>query len=156
MIYWLIGQPGCGKTSLAKALQARLIENGIPAIHLDGDDLRKIFGEAYKPINFTEEYIIESTRQLQRFVEHVERQGVSVVVSTVNSFRAVREELKARNDKVTEILVVNNGKHVREEFHRKNFQYPEEEYIEINTNARTVQESCNILFEEIVRKIKPL
>ena len=41
MIYWFTGQPGAGKTVLAKSLNAKYFEN--KAFHVDGDDLREIF-----------------------------------------------------------------------------------------------------------------
>jgi adenylylsulfate kinase len=41
MIYWFTGQPGAGKTTLAKKLVEYL--NVGNTIHIDGDDLRDIF-----------------------------------------------------------------------------------------------------------------
>ena len=41
MIYWFTGQPGAGKTTLAKHLMDNLGEDN--PIHIDGDDLRDIF-----------------------------------------------------------------------------------------------------------------
>jgi len=40
MIYWLTGQPGAGKTTLAKWMVAALQGD---AILVDGDDIREIF-----------------------------------------------------------------------------------------------------------------
>ena len=40
MIYWFTGQPGHGKTVLAKEL-IKILNNG--AFHIDGDHLRGIF-----------------------------------------------------------------------------------------------------------------
>jgi len=40
MIYWFTGQPGAGKTSIAKSLIENLPKN---TFHVDGDDLREIF-----------------------------------------------------------------------------------------------------------------
>ena len=41
MIYWFTGQPGAGKTTLAKHLVNYFENNNV--IHVDGDDLRDIF-----------------------------------------------------------------------------------------------------------------
>ncbi len=42
MIYWFTGQPGHGKTTLAKALIAQLKRGGYKPYHIDGDDLRSL------------------------------------------------------------------------------------------------------------------
>lgn len=124
MIYWFIGQPGCGKTTLARMLKKHFDSITRPSIHLDGDDLRVIFGGTYKTEHFTKEYRDTNTRKLQAFVEHIEKQGIDVIVSTVNGNRAIREELKARNPKVVEILVENSKPHVREDRAYWDFENP--------------------------------
>lgn len=124
MIYWFFGQPGCGKTTLAKMLKKHLDKNKQPSIHLDGDDLRVIFGGTYKSEHFTKEYRDTNTRKLQAFVEHVEKQGVDVIVSTVNGNRSIREELKTRNSRVIEIYVENTKPHLREDRAYSDFEKP--------------------------------
>ena len=42
MIYWFTGQPGHGKTTLAKAMVAHLEAQGLVVHHVDGDDLRAL------------------------------------------------------------------------------------------------------------------
>lgn len=124
MIYWFIGQPGCGKTTLAQMLKEHFDNITRPSIHLDGDDLRVIFGGSYKTEHFTKEYRDTNTRKLQLFVEHIEKQGINVIVSTVNGNRAIREELKTRNPSVVEIFVENSKPHVREERAYSDFERP--------------------------------
>jgi len=141
MIYWFIGQPGCGKTSLARELKARFDATGVPAVHLDGDDLRNIFGGTYKTEHFTKEYRDNNTRKLQVFVEYLEHQGINVIVSTVNSDRLIREELKSRNPNVREIYVINSGKHVREERKYNDFEEPITNFITVDTNGLTVEDA---------------
>ena len=46
MIYWFTGQPGHGKTTLAKALIAYLRARGTEPFHVDGDDLRALTANA--------------------------------------------------------------------------------------------------------------
>jgi adenylylsulfate kinase-like enzyme len=44
MIFWLTGQPGSGKTTLANEIISQIKKNdsSIKIINLDGDDLRNI------------------------------------------------------------------------------------------------------------------
>jgi adenylylsulfate kinase len=46
-VYWITGLPGAGKSTLARALRARLVELARPVIRLDGDRLRPILGARY-------------------------------------------------------------------------------------------------------------
>lgn len=148
MIYWFIGQPGCGKTTLAKQLKARFNNRGISAVHLDGDDLRVIFGGTYKSEHFTKEYRDTNTRKLQAFVEHIEAQGVHVIVSTVNGDRMIREELKTRNHRVREIYVVNTGNHVREDRRYADFEEPLTNFVKVDTKGLTPAEALEIVWND--------
>jgi adenylylsulfate kinase len=142
MIYWFIGQPGCGKTTLARRLKKHFDANGNPSIHLDGDDLRKIFGNAYAKENFTKEYRTEQTRALQRFVAHVADQGIDVIISTVNPYREVREEFKKSQKKMREIHVSTSDIRGRESFHVKDFEEPVTNYIAIVTGGGLSEEQA--------------
>lgn len=149
MIYWFIGQPGCGKTSLARELKKQFDATGIPSVHLDGDDLRNIFGGTYKTEHFTKEYRDNNTRKLQTFVEYIERQGVNVIVSTVNGTRNIREELKNRNKNVREIYVINSGAHVREGNRYFDFEEPISNFISVDTNGLTTEEALRIVWSQL-------
>ena len=149
MIFWFIGQPGCGKTTLARELKKRFDSLGRPSIHLDGDDLRVIFGGTYKAEHFTKEYRDANTRKLQNFVEYMEKQGVDIIVSTVNGDRAIREELKSRNPRVREIYVTNTGPHVREDRKYFDFEEPLANFIPVNTNGLTSEEALRIVWASL-------
>lgn len=155
MIYWFIGQPGCGKTTLAKMLKKHFDNIGNPTIHLDGDDLRVIFGGTYKTEHFTKEYRDTNTRKLQAFVEHVEKQGIDVVVSTVNGNRDIREELKSRNPRVVEVYVQNTKPHVREDRAYFDFESPVDNCVVIDTgNYLSLEETFTILLEKLYHEEK--
>ena len=101
MIYWFIGQPECGKTTLAKKLK-----QVIPtALYLDGDELRRIFKTNNPVEHFTREWREEQTRILQRFIAHIADQGIIVIIATVNPYRNIREEFKKSRTDILEIYV---------------------------------------------------
>ena len=149
MIYWFIGQPGCGKTTLAKQLKAEFDSKGGAAIHLDGDSLRNIFGGTYKQEHFTKEYRDSNTRKLQNFVEYIEAQGVNVIVSTVNGDRAIREELKQRNKNVVEIYVINSGPHVREDRKYNDFEEPLSNFVSVDTKDLKPEDALRIIWSKL-------
>ncbi|MDC0335584.1 adenylyl-sulfate kinase [Pseudodesulfovibrio sp.] len=41
---WLMGPTSSGKTTTAKALHARLKQDGVPCLHYDGDEVRDFYG----------------------------------------------------------------------------------------------------------------
>jgi len=149
MIYWFIGQSGSGKTTLARRLKKHFDANGNPSIHLDGDDLRKIFGNAYAKENFTKEYRIEQTRALQRFVAHIADQGITVIISTVNPYRDVREEFKRSRNDIRETYVYTSNTRGREHFHVKEFEEPKEKFLGRCTNGQSEEETFQAFYRLI-------
>ncbi len=148
MIYWLIGQPGCGKTTLARRLKKEFDAKGNPSIHLDGDDLRHIFAVPYdKKESFSKEYRIEQTRVLQRMVAYMADQGVDVIVSTVNPYRVVREEFKNSRKDVREFLISTSDTRGREDKWAKDFEEPLTNYTHVITGGKqTEEDSFRVLY----------
>ena len=142
MIYWFIGQPECGKTTLAKKLK-----QVIPtALYLDGDELRRIFKTNNPVEHFTREWREEQTRILQRFIAHIADQGIIVIIATVNPYRNIREEFKKSRTDILEIYVHKNVKRSREGFNAVDYEPPTENFIDIDTTTDTVEESFTKVF----------
>jgi adenylylsulfate kinase-like enzyme len=143
MIYWFTGQPGAGKTTLAKHLISYL-SNTEKVTHIDGDDLRDIFNNQDYSENGRKRNI-ERAQDIARFMNS---KGHSVVVSLVSPYREQREQFKRENS-VVEIYVNTTDERGRESFHVKDYEPPMENYLNINTTDRREDES----FIEILKMI---
>ena len=136
MIYWFTGQPGHGKTTLAKAMLDHLAVEGVDAFHVDGDDLRALTTNADYSRGGRENNI----RRAQLLAHYLQSKGHTVVVSLVAPYRDIREELKAAAD-VTEVYVHTTETRGREEKHASDYEAPLTNFIDIDTTGKSVEES---------------
>ena len=136
MIYWFTGQPGHGKTTLAKAMLDHLAAQGVDAFHVDGDDLRALTTNADYSRGGRENNI----RRAQLLAHYLQSKGHTVVVSLVAPYRDIREELKAAAD-VTEVYVHTTETRGREEKHASDYEAPLTNFIDIDTTGKSVEES---------------
>ena len=91
MVYWFYGQPGSGKTTLAKTLSEHLQFNLHRTVfRIDGDDLRKLFSNS----NYGENGRIENIRRATTIARYLDQMGYDVIVSLVAPYKDVRNELK--------------------------------------------------------------
>ena len=144
MIYWFTGQPGHGKTTLAKALIAHLRAQGTEPFHVDGDDLRALTANA----DYSRAGREANIRRAQSIAHYLQNQGHTVVVSLVAPYRDIREELKARA-RVTEVYVHTQESRGREAKHANDYEPPLTDFIDIDTTGTTVEASLARLLERI-------
>jgi adenylylsulfate kinase-like enzyme len=79
MIWWIYGQSGAGKTTLAKH---------IGGVHLDGDEMRKCWH-----LGFSEEDRRENNLRIAKIAKMLSDQGHTVVVSTICPYEDLRKEV---------------------------------------------------------------
>lgn len=144
MIYWFTGQPGAGKTTLAKHLVA-FLSNTNKVIHVDGDDLRDVFQNK----DYSESGRRKNIERAQDISHFMSEKGYDVVVSLVSPYLDQRETFKSTTD-VIEIYVYTSEERGRESFHVNNYEKPEENYVEIDTTENSDVES----FIELINKIE--
>jgi len=144
MIYWFTGQPGHGKTTLAKALIEHLRAQGTEPFHVDGDDLRALTANA----DYSRAGREANIRRAQTIAHYLQNQGRTVVVSLVAPYREIREELKA-HAQVTEVYVHTTEQRGREEKHAKDYEPPLANFIEIDTTGRSVEDSLKELLDQL-------
>jgi len=143
-IYWLTGQPGAGKTTLATWIQSSFPTK---SIIVDGDDIREIFVNK----DYSEEgrrKNIEKAQILSKFLHH---KGYTVIVSLVSPFRDQREEFKLEmGENIKEIYIHTTNERGREKFHVWGYEQPLENYYDCDTT----DSSEYVTFLELRRKLK--
>jgi adenylylsulfate kinase len=143
MIYWLTGQPGAGKTALAKWLEAHFVGK---ATIVDGDDIRAIFdNKDYSEAGRREN--IELAQNIAKFLHY--KRG-TVIVSLVSPYKDQRDSFKeTMGDNIREIYVHTTSIRGREQFHVANYQAPTENFIDIDTTSKSEFET----FQELRQKL---
>ena len=140
MIYTFIGQPGTGKSTLARLFKS-FNEKTNHTVYFDGDDLRKMFKNSYELSTFTKAYRIEQTKNLQNLVKYIHSQGFDVIISTVNPYREVRDSFKDVMGFDLLEIYVHSEKSVRENFKVLDYELPTNRCIDIDTTDNTVEQS---------------
>ena len=131
MIYLFIGQPGSGKTTLAKMLKDYLGED---TFHIDGDDMRILFPNT----DYTKEGRIKNIEKAFDIVRYLNAKSKSVVISMVAPYRELREKLK--NDcEVSEVYLYTTKERGRESFFVSNFEKPLIQYNLVCTDGNTTE-----------------
>ncbi|HET9443500.1 MAG TPA: adenylyl-sulfate kinase [Acidimicrobiales bacterium] len=88
---WFTGLPSAGKTTLARAVEKRLLDAGRQVELLDGDIVRT---HLTKGLGFSREDRDENVRRVGFVANLLSRNGVVVLCSLVSPYRAVRDELR--------------------------------------------------------------
>tara|TARA_A200000159_G_scaffold142895_1_gene146718 strand:- start:181 stop:618 length:438 start_codon:yes stop_codon:yes gene_type:complete len=98
MIYWFYGQPGAGKTTIAKLLKEHFEYKtiGNPVIHIDGDFMRGVFSNT----DYSEEGRKNNMRKVTTIARFLHHKNFHVVISVVGPYKDVRDELLDLNPKM--------------------------------------------------------
>src|SRR5205085_9824465 len=89
---WFTGLPGAGKSTVAAAVEERLIDAGQPAFLLDGDNLRHgLNGD----LGFDEHARTENVRRTAHVARLLAESGTVALVSLVSPYAADREAAAA-------------------------------------------------------------
>jgi adenylylsulfate kinase len=92
---WLTGLPSAGKSTIARALEKRLLDEGKRVEVLDGDVVRT---HLTRDLGFSREDRDENVRRIG-FVAHLlSRNGVIVLCPVIAPYRAARDEVRALHE----------------------------------------------------------
>jgi len=142
MIIWMTGQPGSGKTTLAKEIT--FDRPSCQWFHIDGDDIRELFQNK----DYSEVGRRKNIELAQQIAEYLESKGKKVVVSLVSPYKDQREYFKKKmGNKLIEVYVHTNEKRGREEFFVEDYEPPTENFIDINTDNIEPMVCVNLIME---------
>lgn len=142
MIYWFTGQPGHGKTVLAKALKEYL-ELNYPlkkgkVFHVDGDDLRDLTENK----DYSRKGREANIERAQNISQYLNNKGNDVVVSLVAPYENIRQSFKDRlGDDISEFYVYTSEVRGREHFHSDEYEKPTKEFLSVDTTDTPVESS---------------
>jgi adenylylsulfate kinase-like enzyme len=133
MIYLFTGQPGSGKTTLAKKLQFWLQtdkKNWRKSVfHIDGDQLRELFPNT----DYSKEGREKNITKAFDIAKYLDNCGNDVVISLVSPYRELREQLKTECD-VTEIYCHTKKMRGREDKFALDYEPPIQFFIDLDTS----------------------
>lgn len=87
-VFWITGFSGTGKSTLGRLLCQHLRQQGVPALMLDGDDLRQVFGN---DLGHTRADRQRSAMRNARLCRFLANQGMDVVCATISLFHACQQ-----------------------------------------------------------------
>jgi len=176
MIALLCGLSGAGKTTLAKNIYSKLLELGINAEIVDGDEYR---GRLFKDLGYSKEDRYENIRRLGYIANKFSSHGIVTIVSAINPYEEIRRELVETYpqtkvihiDCPVEKLMVRDTKGLYKrsmlpEGHpdklsnltgvNAQFDIPVNPDLYINTDMYSVEESADVMIDFIVQNMQPI
>ncbi|WP_268807043.1 adenylyl-sulfate kinase [Gloeocapsopsis dulcis] len=102
MTLWFTGLSGAGKTTISKAVEEQLREQGYKVEVLDGDIVRE---NLTKGLGFSKADRDENIRRIGFVAQLLTRNGVIVIVSAISPYRAIRDEVRSKIGNFIEVYV---------------------------------------------------
>ena len=159
ILFWITGLSGSGKTTIAKKILPMIKEQYGKTIHLDGDELRKIFnlyGYTYKDR-------LSNSRIFTKLAKFITDQNINVVFSLVGLMDEPRLWNKKNIKNYIEIFIKSNVKKIilnnKKKIYRKDKnivglnikpQFPKKPDIVIDNKFN---KNLELLKSELIKKI---
>lgn len=165
-VIWLTGLPCSGKTTLALEIKNLVLDLNLKCVHLDGDEIRKLFPNT----GFSKEDRDQHIKRVGHLASLLEEQEAIVLVSLVSSVRAARDFSRSLCKNFFEVHV-NTPLEICEERDNKGlyrkarlgeiqnftgvsdpFEEPENPELRISSNSKSATEISRIIFETYLKQ----
>lgn len=142
MIYYLIGQPGSGKTTIAKGIMKRY--DFTEWFHIDGDDIRELFDNK----DYSKDGRMKNIQLAQQLSQYLHSRGKKVLVSLVSPYKEQRDGFKRKmGSDLLEIYIHTSEIRGRENFFVQDYEPPTENYIDVCTDNITIEECIDKIMD---------
>ena len=101
-LYWITGLSGAGKTTMGRLLYKYLRERESDVVILDGDEMRKAFGN---DLGYSRDDRLKCALRYSGLSKLLTEQGINVVCCTISMFDEVREWNRENIDNYLEIFL---------------------------------------------------
>ena len=98
---WFTGLPCCGKTTLAKRVRDKMMDDGLQVELLDGDTIRDFLNNQ----DFSKEGRLRHLDYIIYIAESLNKHGVSAICSFVSPYELTRERARTKITNYFEIYV---------------------------------------------------
>ena len=167
VVVWMTGLSGSGKSTIANALEKKLLQMNFHTFILDGDNIRLGLN---KDLGFTDADRVENIRRVGQVAKLMIDAGLIVIVAFISPFRSDRDLVKKMIGKkefvevfIDTPLSVAEDRDVKGLYAKarsgklKNFtgidspyETPENPDIHIKTDNQTIDESVNAILKKII------
>ena len=91
-VVWFTGISGAGKSTIARIVEERLRQKGLPVHNLDGDDIRHGLN---RDLGFSDADRAENIRRVGELARLFNHAGMIVLVAAISPFRVGRDDARA-------------------------------------------------------------
>jgi adenylylsulfate kinase len=167
---WFTGLSGSGKSTIANIVELELFKAGVQTFILDGDNIRAGLN---KDLSFIEKDRIENLRRIGEVAKLMCNAGLVVLATFISPYERDRQALRTLLgadffeifvDTPIEICEQRDVKGLYQKARRGEisnftgisspFEAPSSPEIHINTIRQTLEQSVNLILENILPKIK--
>jgi len=142
MIYYLIGQPGAGKTTIAEELISNPKYDTFAAFHIDGDDIRELFDNK----DYSESGRRRNIELAQQIAQYLHKNGEDVVISLVSPYKDLRDKFKKKmGNNVLEVYIHTTEIRGRESYFVENYEPPTDDYFNLCTDNVDVKTCAEVI-----------
>jgi len=171
IVVWLTGLSGSGKTTIANHLERRLNSEGVITKLLDGDNIRTGVGNN---LGFSTEDRTENIRRIAEVAKLFMNTGIVTICSFISPTKEIRAKARSiigptdfQEVFINTPLEICEKRDVKGLYQKARageitnftgigapYENPDNDYIEIVTHNKTIDDSVTSLYQHIIEKIK--